>query len=136
MYDGGKIGVGLVIFLGGVTFPIWYSAAAGDTWQRPEPALPEKATECVESRAYMKASHMDLLDRWRDEVVREGQRTYTASDGKTWDRSLSRTCMQEGCHANKQQFCDECHIPLGVTHSWLVDELECWECHVAPEGRK
>jgi len=45
-------------------------------------------------------------------------------DGKTWDKSLSRTCMS--CHTNRMQFCNECHTYVDV-------DPDCWDCHVEPE---
>ena len=77
--DTGRIVLGLVIFLVLVSFPIWYTAT-----QRPV-GLPARSwstrqgeTQCVESKEYMRAWHMDLLNEWRDSVVREGVRTYTS----------------------------------------------------------
>ncbi len=64
---------------------------------------------------------MELLMSWRDEVVRQGGRTFVAPDGKTYAKSLTQTCL--GCHASKADFCDRCHAYASVT-------LSCWECHV------
>lgn len=125
MYDGGKIVLGLAAFIALAAFPVWYAAASDQSDRKPDPVLPTGETECIESTEFMRASHMDLLDEWRNAVVREGKRDYVASNGKKWEMSLSRTCL--GCHANRQQFCGECHGYMGV-------ELSCWKCHVAPEG--
>jgi hypothetical protein len=125
MYDGGKIVLGLAAFIALAAFPVWYANASNESDQKPDLVLPTNETECVESTEFMRASHMDLLDDWRDAVVRDGKREYVATDGRKWDKSLSRTCL--GCHGNRQQFCDECHNYLGV-------DLSCWDCHVAPEG--
>jgi len=74
----------------------------------------------------MRASHMDLLNQWRDDVVRVGNRDYKSTlTGKTFDMSLSRTCMD--CHSNKADFCDRCHDFLSV-------DPYCWDCHVEPKG--
>ena len=70
MYDGGKIIGGLVIFVGLVSFPLWYSAAGGEPKTPPNPKKPTSEPACVEDTAFMRASHMDLLDKWRDDVVR------------------------------------------------------------------
>ncbi len=72
----------------------------------------------------MRANHMRLLNDWRDLVVREGERTYTAADGKVYEISLTGTCLK--CHSNKETFCDRCHDYAGVTPS-------CWNCHIIPE---
>ena len=93
--------------------------------EAPELQLPTNgSTECVEAKDYMRANHMDLLDEWRDTVVREDVRTYTSEAGKDYTMSLSDTCLD--CHSNKEQFCDACH-----TYS-AVDPY-CWDCHVIPE---
>jgi hypothetical protein len=72
----------------------------------------------------MKANHMDLLNEWRDLVVRDGKRIYDSFDGKEYIMSLSNTCMD--CHSNKSEFCDSCHDYSGVIPY-------CWDCHVEPE---
>ena len=82
------------------------------------------STECVEATDYMRANHMDLLDQWRDTVVREGRPHLHLRGGQGLHMSLSDTCLD--CHSNKEQFCDACH-----TYS-AVDPY-CWDCHVIPE---
>jgi len=72
----------------------------------------------------MKANHMDLLNQWRDDVVRKGVRIYKAGNGRKFEMSLSNTCMN--CHSNKSEFCDECHGYGGV-------DPYCWDCHIEPE---
>ena len=111
MHDAGKIIPGLIIFLLLVTFPIWYTAARGQSGHRPELEYPAGEEKCVESKEYMRAWHMDLLNEWRDSVVRHGERTYTAGDHQTYDMSLQGTCMK--CHTNKASFCDRCHGYVG-----------------------
>jgi hypothetical protein len=123
MYDGGKIIVGLVIFLALVTLPIWYNVARGDAVNPPELEKPEGSTQCVEDTEYMTGFHMDLLNKWRDEVVRDGDRFYTNSRGEQVEKSLSNTCLS--CHSDKDKFCGRCHNYMGV-------EPYCWECHIIP----
>lgn len=128
MHDGGKIIIGLIIFAGLLTFPFLYNK--GTTPPAPQPeltAMAKQAGKCVESKDYMKSSHMELLNTWRDEAIREGKRTYTASDGKTYRISLQNTCME--CHANKAKFCDQCHNYAEVTPY-------CWDCHLAPKEKQ
>ena len=67
---------------------------------------------------------MDLLNTWRDEVVRDGIRFEDGIDGNRYEKSLSNTCL--GCHLSKEKFCDRCHNYVGV-------EPYCWECHIIPE---
>jgi len=130
MYDAGKIITGLMIFLGLMTFPFWYSkgkAVPPADIKIDTPAiqrLPEK--RCVEPTPYMRAKHMELIDFWRQSVVRERDRIYLASDGKKYNRSLSHTCLN--CHSNKEQFCDRCHNYSGVKPT-------CWNCHVIPKEK-
>lgn len=130
MYDAKKIVPGLLIFLGLVTFPIWYSG--GKAAPRPDlkldtPAIQQlKEKKCIEPTAYMRANHMELLDYWRNSVVRQGDRIYEASDGKKYPMGLSGTCLE--CHSNKDQFCDRCH-------NYEAVKPTCWSCHVVPQEK-
>ncbi len=130
MYDAGKIIAGLMVFLVLMTFPIWHNLLFGVTEiQDPEIAtknMPGK-DQCVKSTAEMKALHMDLLNQWRDSAVRQGERVYTAADGRKFNMSLSQTCMD--CHNNKEKFCDRCHNAVAVSPY-------CWECHIEPKELK
>jgi len=131
IYDAGKIMTGLALFIILLTAPVWLSG--GRSAIPPEikvdtpvvQKLPEK--RCVEPTAYMKANHMELLNAWRQAVVREGESDYVASDGKRYRMSLSGTCLH--CHSNKDQFCDRCHNYEGVKPA-------CWGCHVVPQEMK
>ena len=124
MYDTGKILAGLIIFLALLTSPVWYNAASGRASYVPEPKIVTGEKQCVAPKDYMKANHMDLLNEWRDLVVRGGERIYDSFDGKEYIMSLSNTCMD--CHSNKSDFCDSCHEYCGV-------KPYCWDCHVEPE---
>jgi hypothetical protein len=115
----------LALFLGLVTSPFWYARAAGLTARGPEPKLPTSERACLMPTEYMRTSHMDLLMTWRDTVVREHQRTWTAPDGKAHTISLTGTCLR--CHDNKAEFCDKCHDYAGVAPY-------CWDCHVDPSS--
>ncbi len=129
MYDGGKIVIGLIIFLVLITFPIWWNLAGGTTDFKVDPKIVTDAKSCVYEKDYMTTHHMDVLDEWRDKVVREDVRAvHSQSLGMNVEMSLSNTCMS--CHPNKSEFCDECHDPLGVTPY-------CWDCHIEPkEGER
>lgn len=131
MNDWWKILTGLVIFLILITFPIWYNMANGKAAYRPDPQIltedvPGK-DQCVMPADYMRAKHMDLLDEWRDKVVREDDRIHVAPSGKRFERSLSNTCLD--CHENKDTFCDRCHNYMDVSPY-------CWECHIVPKEVK
>ena len=128
MYDKGKIITGLVIFVLLFAFPFFYQM--GRTAQVPQPELTEKAKQakqCVESKAEMTSRHMQLLNQWRDAVIRDGNRDYVAENGKVYLASLQNTCMD--CHSNKTKFCDQCHNYMGVAPY-------CWDCHVEPKEKK
>ena len=125
MYDGVKIITGLVIFFILLLFPVWYQAVRAE--KVPDPQLSEMAKEagkCIEPTPYMTTQHMKVLDDWRNEVVRDGERYYVSSEGKTYYKSLQVTCLE--CHSNKTEFCDQCHNYMGVSPY-------CWDCHIAPE---
>ncbi len=122
MRDRGIILAGLAIFLGAITFPVWYNLAGGQTSKGPELKKPAGVANCVQPVSYMRTSHMDLLVTWREDVVRRGIRSYRAFDGKTYRMSLSRTCLAE-CHGARAEFCDRCHNYAGM-------QPYCWDCHV------
>ena len=122
MSDSGKIIIGIIIFAVIFTFPFWY--AKGKPGAVPKLELPKQEKKCVEATAYMKANHMQLLNTWRDEVVRDGKRIYVNSEGKKFDMSLQNTCLK--CHKTREKFCDRCHNYVDVAP-------KCWECHIAPE---
>jgi len=121
MYDQGKVIVGIAVFVGFVTFPIWWQAF-GDN-EPPQLAEPT-GDSCIESVEFMRASHMDTLNDWRNGVVRKGLREYVNSEGKAYEMSLTNTCLD--CHSDKVGFCDECHDYAGVHPT-------CWECHIDPQ---
>lgn len=126
MHDGWKIVAGLAVFVLLATSPLVYNAVSADQASAPELVDPPNgARQCVEDAAWMRSSHMDLLNDWRDAVVRDGRRDYTSGlTGAVHDMSLSRTCV--GCHSNKDEFCDRCHTYMAVAPY-------CWDCHVEPE---
>ena len=124
IFDSGKVTVGIVFFLVVVLSPIWYNAFTGKAGYVPELRLPAEEKQCVESAAFMRANHMELLNLWKEMVVRTGERTYKAGDGRTYTMSLAGTCMK--CHSNKDEFCDRCH-------SYADVQPQCWDCHVAPK---
>ena len=125
MYDAGKILVGLVVFVGLVVSPAWYTAAHHKLSHVPDLQKPVEGKQCVESTPFMRAKHMNLLDEWRDSVVRDGMHSYTASDGRTYEMSLEKTCLH--CHTEPAKFCNRCHEYLAVQPS-------CWNCHQQPKG--
>ena len=131
MYNGGKIIAGLIIFLAFVTFPLYTNI--GRTVVKPDikidtPVIKQlEKKECVESKAFMRAEHMKLLNEWRDAALRHGERVYESTSGKTYEISLQNTCLR--CHSNRKKFCDECH-------SYATVKPYCWDCHIAPKEAK
>ena len=131
LYDGGKVFVGLAIFVLLFVSPFIFGMSRPN--KAPEPSLntPEinalAVKKCVEPKEFMQTSHMELLDTWRDQALRQGNRRYTNSEGKEFDISLQNTCMK--CHSNKKEFCDSCHTYMAV-------KPYCWDCHLAPIERE
>lgn len=126
MYNAGKIVVGLVIFLALILFPFWYNV--GKTANPPQLEIGTTEKKCVESTEFMKSSHMKLLDQWRDEVVRNGNRMYrSTANNVDYDMSLQNTCLK--CHTKKEQFCDKCH-------NYVDASPKCWDCHLAPQPKQ
>ncbi|MGD9971584.1 MAG: sulfate reduction electron transfer complex DsrMKJOP subunit DsrJ [Desulfatirhabdiaceae bacterium] len=122
MNDRKYILTGLAIFIVIVTFPFWYNL--GKAAPAPEIKLTEKAKAaktCVMPTSYMRAEHMQLLDLWRHNVVRNAERVFVNAEGKEFDMSLSNTCLD--CHSNKADFCDKCHDYSSV-------RPYCWDCHI------
>jgi hypothetical protein len=131
LYDGGKILIGLLVFAAIATFPFYYHI--GKVNAKPEPKLdtpailqmPEQERKCVEPKAFMRTEHMQLLNNWRDAVVRDGYGQYVSTaTAKHYKMSLQNECMR--CHSNKKKFCDECH-------NYMAVKPYCWDCHIAPK---
>jgi len=136
LYDVGKILIGILVFAAIAAFPFYYNI--GRVNAKPEPKFDTPAIqewekqygkkECVESKAFMRAEHMQLLNNWRDSVVRQDNRGYISSDNhKRFNMSLQNGCMN--CHSNKKKFCDECHTYMSVTPY-------CWDCHIQPKEKE
>lgn len=132
MYNAKFVIPGIIVFAGLFTAPFWINmlSSSHEEVKVVLPAEPvtffgEARSECVESREWMAANHMELLLEWRDQALREGKRIYVASNGKKWETSLQNTCM--ACHSNKADFCDKCHDANSVNPY-------CWDCHVIPQG--
>ena len=122
MYNNGLIISGLVVFVLLVTFPIWFNGL--DAGPLPKPELPPGGEkECVAPAAEMRDSHMQLLNEWRDDVLRNSNRETITVGGKQYQKGLQLACMQ--CHSNKEKFCDTCHDYAAVLPT-------CWDCHITP----
>jgi len=132
MYDSGKIIAGLAVFVVLAMFP--FLSNIGKASAKPEPKTDTPVIlqwekdygkkECVESREFMRTEHMQMLNDWRDSVVRDNDRKYVSKSGREFQKSLQNTCMN--CHSNKKKFCDECH-------NYMAVKPYCWTCHIAPK---
>lgn len=125
MYDSGKVIAGLVIFVAIATFPFWFGM--GKAAPMPKPEILTKGQKCVESKEFMRSTHMQLLNEWRDWALRDGKRLYENERGEKIYISLQNTCMK--CHSNKDKFCDRCHEYAEV-------KPYCWDCHYVPKESK
>lgn len=135
IYNGKWIVAGLAIFLVLVTVPIWYNMGKAAPAPKPNIETPViskmEQKQCVLPKEEMITGHMQLLNDWRTQVVRNGKRVYVAADGKHYNMSLQNECMR--CHSNKSQFCDVCHNYAGLATNSIP---YCWTCHVAPKEAK
>ncbi len=125
MYNAKYIIPGIIVFAALILFPFAYNVGQAPFEVKIE--LPKDKKECVESKEFMREKHMQLLDEWRNMVVRDGVRVYTNAKGVKFDMSLTNTCMD--CHAEKDKFCDRCHNTMGVSPY-------CWDCHnISPKQK-
>lgn len=83
---------------------------------------PVDSSKCILPTDYMRAHHMQVLDKWRKESVRKGNRTFVNKEGVHFDKSLN-TCL--GCHGSNPMFCFMCHEYANVKPT-------CWNCHLSP----
>ncbi len=124
MYNPGRIIISLVIFVGLMLFAFIYNI--GNDKKPPELAKPPAQYEnCVKPVKEIRESHMVLLNEWRDEVIREGNRKKVEIDGKFYEKSLQNGCLH--CHKEKKKFCDRCHVYASV-------RPYCWDCHFDPSA--
>lgn len=132
IYGRNAIVVGLIVFIALLVLPLAPNLGKAVPIPKPKldtPAiqkLAQKDRKCILPTDYMRANHMQLLDDWRVQVVRDGKRDFTLPDGKKITASLQLTCLE--CHSNKTEFCDSCHNYVAVTPT-------CWGCHLE-KGQK
>ena len=124
MYKGGRIIAFAALFCLAVLSPFIVNlanAAPAPETSLDTPAINAQQTkECVASTEYMKDNHMQLLDEWRNDVVRDGSREYESASGQVYEKSLDGTCLE--CHSNREEFCDSCH-------DYASGDPYCWDCH-------
>jgi hypothetical protein len=123
MNDRPLIFAGLTLFVGLVTIPIWHGALDRKAALAAPPIkLPALEKQCVAPTSYMRSYHMQLLEHWRDEAIRDGHRQFVAFDGKSYDKNPTHTCLTQ-CHTDRKEFCEKCHDYAGVS------DPDCWDCH-------
>ena len=129
MRDRGKIVLGLADLpraghrsRSGTTWPAARSRAARDPVISP---TGRDRAACADT-AYMRAEHMELLDDWRDEVVRDG-RPDLHRGGRHGGTTRASPAPAWAATPTRREFCDRCHDYLGV-------KPYCWDCHVEPKG--
>ena len=136
IYNGGPIFLGILVFLAIALFPFYNNYGKVNKEPKPKTDTPEimeyeklnGKKECVESKAFMRAEHMVVLNDWRDGVVRDAYRGYiSTANGKRFNMSIQNGCMK--CHSSKKQFCDECH-------NYLAVKPFCWDCHIQPKEKE
>jgi hypothetical protein len=127
MFDAGKVGIGLAAFVVLASLPVTYNLLAGKATGEPNLSVGTNEKECVLPAAEMRATHMKLLEDWRDRVVRKDERVAHTFNGRSVRMSLTGTCL--GCHSQKAEFCDRCH-------GYAAVELDCFGCHVEPAAAK
>ncbi|MCR4667388.1 MAG: sulfate reduction electron transfer complex DsrMKJOP subunit DsrJ [Desulfovibrio sp.] len=126
MYNARPVCIGIVILVVLLTAPFWVGLF-GKNYTETGVQTPTNHEACVEDADFMRAQHMRLLNEWRDQALRNENRTYVAKDGKKWEISLQNTCMK--CHTSYKDFCEKCHISNSVSPY-------CWSCHIIPtEGK-
>ncbi len=124
MYNAKAVTIGIIIFVLLFTSPFWASML-GKEYKEIGISLPKNEKECVETTDFMRNKHMQLLNEWRDEALRNEHRVYVASNGKKWTISLQNTCLK--CHNDYSAFCEKCHVANSV-------DPYCWTCHLIPQG--
>jgi hypothetical protein len=131
MPDKGKIIYLLVIFIAIAAFPFFYNGITTPVNAKVKlntTAIDNMTVkQCIVPKEEMRRDHMKILNRWRDDVVRDSSRDFGKIDGVMYEKSLQRTCMH--CHSNKSEFCDRCHAYASV-------DIYCWDCHLAPKENK
>ncbi|WP_295451403.1 sulfur reduction protein DsrJ [uncultured Thiodictyon sp.] len=99
-------------------------ALAGDAPRFVQPGSRAAALgACVESTAFMRRNHMELIKHQRDATVHQGIRGTRYSLAGCIDCHVSHTPDGQPVAVNeKQQFCSACHAFAAV-------KVDCFDCH-------
>lgn len=136
IYNKGWIFLGILVFVAIALFPIYNNFGKVNAKPDPKVDTPEilkweqqyGKKECVESKEFMRTEHMQLLNNWRDSVVRDDNRGYISdANHKRFNMSIQNGCMV--CHSSKKKFCDECH-------NYMAVKPYCWDCHLTPDEKE
>jgi hypothetical protein len=100
------------------SYPLWQRIAFG---QEPAPVSVPVDGACIEPLDQIRADHMQLLARWRDDVVR-GNDLAVAVAGVEREKGLESVCLD--CHRDPAAFCERCHDAAGI-------RTDCFDCHSA-----
>ncbi len=113
----------VIVFLAWFTSPFWANAAVGQVVWNVALLAAGAGSVCIMDTADIRVEHMELLDDWRDEAIREGHRGRKNLDrgARFRHKSLTKTCL--GCHTDREAFCDRCH-------EYVDKDPYCWDCHV------
>jgi hypothetical protein len=125
------LAAGLAVFIGAWLFmhsgnqgslPVTAAEAVAPAQSSAVKSAPVDSSKCILPTEYMRAHHMQVLDKWRKDSVRKGNRTFVNPEGSHFDKSLN-TCL--GCHGSNPMFCFMCHEYANVKPT-------CWNCHLSP----
>jgi succinate dehydrogenase hydrophobic anchor subunit len=92
--------------------------SSGNTLESFVNSTPENGN-CIKKPEWMIYNHGYLLKKWRDEVVRDGNRFLPEYGEKGFT-----TCYS--CHSYRD-FCSSCHQKIGISP-------DCFSCHIAQEN--
>jgi hypothetical protein len=123
VYNRGYLVLFIILLLAFATTPMWTGATGiGFVNIREELEKPE-GDNCIESKDYMEAHHMELLNEFRSMAIREGIRIYKSEAYGGYFNASIYECFE--CHSYKE-FCEKCHEFSGV-------HVYCLTCHAKPE---
>lgn len=122
MYNKKYVIAGIIVFLLILFSPFIYNSFISGAKAAPELEKP-KGEPCPFDVDWMRANHMVLLKKWREEVIREGKTSFIYN-GVELERTFEEECFK--CHTSYDNFCGKCHEYSGATPN-------CFDCHLKPE---
>lgn len=122
MYKGGRIIASLIIFVAVLSFPFFYNMGKANAGPEVDPQQ-LAYLQSIEPALNMTASHPQLFNQWRDQLVRDGKTVYINSEGKKIDINIEKLAAS----GPSGQFCVSCHEYTAV-------KITCTSCHSGLEG--